>query len=819
MSSHDDDTNITSSKHCPQEEEEDDDAPPIIDEEHLALTTEIIRLERSILTALSSSRDEIERLELIGCGKKKVVDGLEKELSVLLKQLGKKKKERGKRNEKGRRRTILGQANPLRRITVVGGDRPFFRRPSVGAFSAVGGLNSCNEDHDNGGGDNLGGSVRVVNRRSSDPTDLSQRRLQTETGERRLVSSNADVVAERFEGVFMPTQNSNNDSEEASLQQQKPRTNSSPIITNEQITTKQNLLQSKKNQLKQYQQIHRSNEIKLTSLQQQLSAIKSQYANNSKEHNLNIDALTERKKKLKERIARRERCFVLEEKRIATLQKYLESVKWDGSVEKGDDKAVEEKVTDHLVGEAENMTTTSADAPALTQKVDPSPLLQGQSSCDSSPANSEQQRLQSQIQKLSIQIRIHSTYTEKALEGFARVFELAERRSRGSLPKDGDAGEAKQVAPLHSTPESKNVAIDRGYYKRRRSKSPALTINPSEESDDCSYYVGCKEEGFRGSTSIHESDISETDSEAIESTQSSASSKISGSREDSASGGELNVTNPLIEEEEARTKASTEDIASEAAVEEASESDEKEYQQPRTVVEELDRQLLIGEITTEVNTQLNNLERMIKSLDERIDEYKMMTAICSGPKKDSLEIDETDSNTEEGQPDQLLSLTNQCADLLTDFTSSVSKLLKATIPRSDLSSPTSSSAVASHSAAEDEHADDTGDTSCNKHDNVGSGEASTPTEIRKKIKLRELQQAQHHYDVNIKIIQHDIQSFLLGRQEEDASVKELLSNLQIKVKSLNERLVTGGEEMRRLVGSVEVWKERERSLLRQMDRR
>jgi hypothetical protein len=85
--------------------------------------------------------------------------------------------------------------------------------------------------------------------------------------------------------------------------------------------------------------------------------------------------------------------------------------------------------------------------------------------------------------------------------------------------------------------------------------------------------------------------------------------------------------------------------------------------------------------------------------------------------------------------------------------------------------------------------------------------------------LRELQQAQHHYDVNIKIIQHDIQSFLLGRQEEDASVKELLSNLQIKVKSLNERLVTGGEEMRRLVGSVEVWKERERSLLRQMDRR
>jgi len=237
MSSHDDDTNITSSKHCPQEEEEEDDAPPIIDEEHLALTTEIIRLERSILTALSSSRDEIERLELIGCGKKKVVDGLEKELSVLLKQLGKKKKERGKRNEKGRRRTILGQANPLRRITVVGGDRPFFRRPSVGAFSAVGGLNSCNEDHDNGGGDNLGGSVRVVNRRSSDPTDLSQRRLQTETGERRLVSSNADVVAERFEGVFLPTQNSNNDSEAASLQQQKPQTNSSPIITNEQITT------------------------------------------------------------------------------------------------------------------------------------------------------------------------------------------------------------------------------------------------------------------------------------------------------------------------------------------------------------------------------------------------------------------------------------------------------------------------------------------------------------------------------------------------------------------------------------------------------
>lgn len=219
MSSHDDDTNITSSKHCPQEEEEDDDAPPIIDEEHLALTTEIIRLERSILTALSSSRDEIERLELIGCAKKKVVDGLEKELSVLLKQLGKKKKEQGKRNEKGRRRTILGQANPLRRITVVGGDRPFFRRPSVGAFSAVGGLNSCNEDHDDGGGDNLGGSVRVVNRRSSDPTDSSQRRLHTGTGERRVVSSNADVVAERFEGV-------------ASLQQQKPQTHLQSSPTN-----------------------------------------------------------------------------------------------------------------------------------------------------------------------------------------------------------------------------------------------------------------------------------------------------------------------------------------------------------------------------------------------------------------------------------------------------------------------------------------------------------------------------------------------------------------------------------------------------------
>lgn len=229
------------------------------------------------------------------------------------------------------------------------------------------------------------------------------------------------------------------------------------------------------------------------------------------------------------------------------------------------------------------------------------------------------------------------------------------------------------------------------------------------------------------------------------------------------------------------------------------------------------RQLLLEEIAFDVDIQLSNLERMIKDVDAKKNEYmqlcKANTAAAAG---DSPE-----------EKNDLLSLTQECADLLGDFISTISEAMESTVlrrRRGDAEAPHSFSIEFQHqpatsspmSAADtttggnecsgvarasdgpdsnaytatisDLHTDD----ECNKCEGGGGGEVMPYFQIqRKRLQLHELQRSRLQVDTSISLLQNDIQTFQAAIHEENRLHCEIMSNLQSKLHSLMGRLEAG----------------------------
>ena len=120
--------------------------------------------------------------------------------------------------------------------------------------------------------------------------------------------------------------------------------------------------------------------------------------------------------------------------------------------------------------------------------------------------------------------------------------------------------------------------------------------------------------------------------------------------------------------------------------------------------EKQQRQHLIKGISSDVDIQLNNLERMIKEVAEKVKEYELLSFMDSDPvvvssslggdaaASDDPRVDQienikynsgggndngTSSHPEHGN--QFLSLSKECADLLADLLSTISKAMELTI--------------------------------------------------------------------------------------------------------------------------------------------
>lgn len=151
---------------------------------------------------------------------------------------------------------------------------------------------------------------------------------------------------------------------------------------------------------------------------------------------------------------------------------------------------------------------------------------------------------------------------------------------------------------------------------------------------------------------------------------------------------------------------------------------------------------------------------------------------------------------------ELLNLTTQCADLLTEFSSSIFKMIKSTI-----SLPSHSSISFSIGDPSDTSIADS--TNKQKQLSEKSSFSLLSTEnscikLDEQQKLDELQKLEEHYDANIKMMQDEIESLQCAHNEEIEMNKAVLDNLENQIASLNEGLLKKGYEVRRLVDELEI---------------
>ena len=272
-----------------------------------------------------------------------------------------------------------------------------------------------------------------------------------------------------------------------------------------------------------------------------------------------------------------------------------------------------------------------------------------------------------------------------------------------------------------------------------------------------------------------------------------------------------------------------------------------------------ERQRLIEEIALDVDIQLNNLERMIKDVGEKVEEFQLLSSFdymseevpaqdggienTEAPEQDVGEnfigiVNEEDPSR--NHPNQLLSLSKECADLLADFVSTISKTMESTTRTTPHSFSIEFQQASSPGEEAKEETTDTVTPTSNtarsnrvsQHDfgrlPIASGVSNHNDEEelpyfqiqRKKLHLHELQRSQLQVNTNISLLQNDIQAFQAALEQEKQAQYDMMSNLQDKLRMLMERMEDGGMEMQGLISELErleLMKEKGEMLLQQIN--
>jgi len=220
---------------------------------------------------------------------------------------------------------------------------------------------------------------------------------------------------------------------------------------------------------------------------------------------------------------------------------------------------------------------------------------------------------------------------------------------------------------------------------------------------------------------------------------------------------------------------------------------------------------------------------MIKEVAEKVKEYELLSSVdldqvasssSSLKGKDAVmddqcvdlkcNISNSNGSSHPKHHNQLLSLSKECADLLADLLSTISKAMESTIRTTSPHSfsiefqPTSSS---SPTTFNHEH--------MHLHQNTKEEEEEELPYFQlqhKKLQLHTLKRSQLQVETNISLLQNESQKFQTGVHNEKMAHYEILANLQTKLRMLTERLEDGGEEIYGLVKELEEWKEREEGL-------
>jgi DNA repair exonuclease SbcCD ATPase subunit len=218
-------------------------------------------------------------------------------------------------------------------------------------------------------------------------------------------------------------------------------------------------------------------------------------------------------------------------------------------------------------------------------------------------------------------------------------------------------------------------------------------------------------------------------------------------------------------------------------------------------------------IDTLSETKANLISR-IRWRENRIAEEEKNLAdlkrrLAESKRAKATQAQEVSSNINDDAYKEFAKLTSECADMLTEFSLSMFKMIESTITLPSHSSISYSIGDLSDTSTADTknkqmHDKAKSSSSCSEEDKI---------DIDEQQQLDDLQQSEEQYDSNIRMVQNEIKSFYAAYQEESNANKLLLNDLEKQIVSLNEQLTKGGNEIKRLVGEVEFLTEREQELL------
>ena len=214
---------------------------------------------------------------------------------------------------------------------------------------------------------------------------------------------------------------------------------------------------------------------------------------------------------------------------------------------------------------------------------------------------------------------------------------------------------------------------------------------------------------------------------------------------------------------------------------------------------------LLTKTKTDLISRIRWRENRILEEEKNIAELKgRLTAAKSANKslhqrQDSIFFEMSDDDHKE-----LMKLTTQCADLLTEFSSSIFKTIKSAISlpshHSSISfsigDPSDTSIADSTKKQQEQSEKSTFDILSTENDYI-------KLSADERQKLDELQKSEEHYDANIKMMQNEIESLQCAHNEEIELNKAVLDNLENHIAALNERLLKRGHEVKRLVEELE----------------
>lgn len=202
-------------------------------------------------------------------------------------------------------------------------------------------------------------------------------------------------------------------------------------------------------------------------------------------------------------------------------------------------------------------------------------------------------------------------------------------------------------------------------------------------------------------------------------------------------------------------------------------------------------------------------EKNLAELKEKLAAAKKSKRIsprCQSQEPTSEDVDNEALN-------ELIKLTTDCSELLTNFSSSIFKMIESTItlpPHSSVSysiadmSGMSTSDMKKKDAQQMDNDKSSLSFTANESKNIGAEEQE---------QLDKLQKLEQEYDAKIQLIQDEINTFQSSHQEEIDANQVVLDEFQNHVTTLHERLMEGGAEIKRLVAEVEILSKKEHEFL------